>query len=637
MASSSTDTDGSEQQLMDLMDELVELCQSKHLSIESLKAKIKLHHDDENTLSLSTAYVHRKYSSRPFFHMACMNENVTLEIIEYLIELFPQVESLPTDLCPEETTTSYALHCACYNDCCPNEVVELLVTKNSVALDHFCWVGEGLLGYDYYDDGPIRGLPLHYYLARKNNVDIDILKMLVEACPETLMYEDYRPLIHVAISNKHIKINDLRDIIIFFLGQEQSSQMIRLVDRWNSTSLHQVCMKEGMTLEVFKLIFNAWPEAIRLGDACADLPIHELCCNEQLDDTASLDILRFMLKVDPTLVRETNADGYLPIHQATSHHSFAFCKFLIDGYPESVKVTGPEARLPIHEACYRSRDDTADTIQYLLELYPESLHARNEHGWLPIHDAACGGNVKTVELLLMHDPTAASKETTENSRDLPLHIDSINGKIGTVQLLFDAYPEGILTRNHDGKTPVDLAREGENSKVLSFLEAQLAYVEKAKDTTTMTTLDENGWLPLHHALKSNAPLGSIKLLVKGNPLAVRTADNNLAFPIHIACEFSSAKVVQFLAEKFGISVDQRDKNNDSILHYACRGGNPSVVKYLLESHAPLVASATVNAKGELPIHLLCESMRGEDDDSENIEYIETIWLLLLANPEVVMA
>ena len=69
----------------------------------------------------------------------------------------------------------------------------------------------------------------------------------------------------------------------------------------------------------------------------------------------------------------------------------------------------------------------------------------------------------------------------------------------------------------------------------------------------------------------------------------------------------------------------------------CAEGNPSVVKYLLESHAPLVASATVNAKGELPIHLLCESMRGEDDDSEDIEYIETIWLLLLANPEVVMA
>ena len=64
-------------------------------------------------------------------------------------------------------------------------------------------------------------------------------------------------------------------------------------------------------------------------------------------------------------------------------------------------------------------------------------------------------------------------------------------------------------------------------------------------------------------------------------------------------------------------------------------GNCEVVKYLLESHAHLVASATVNAKNELPIHLLCESSKDEDGDSESTEYIETIWLLLLANPEVV--
>ena len=113
----------------------------------------------------------------------------------------------------------------------------------------------------------------------------------------------------------------------------------------------------------------------------------------------------------------------------------------------------------------------------------------------------------------------------------------------------------------------------------------------------------------------------------------------MTFPVHIACEFSSAKVAKYLVEKYGSSVDHIDKEKDSILHYACRGGNCEVVKYLLESHAPLVASTTttVNAKGELPIHLLCESTRGEEDDSESTEYIETIWQLLLANPEVVMA
>ena len=141
MASSSTDIYGLEQ----LMDELVVICESKDLSIESLKAKIKL----LPSQTLSGVYEHH-YLSRPFLHAACMNKNVTLEIIGYLLNAFPLVEILPTScLCPEGTTVSYALHCACYNDYCPNEVVELLVTKNSVALKHFCLVDKGII-YHYH-------------------------------------------------------------------------------------------------------------------------------------------------------------------------------------------------------------------------------------------------------------------------------------------------------------------------------------------------------------------------------------------------------------------------------------------------------------------------------------------------------
>ena len=67
------------------------------------------------------------------------------------------------------------------------------------------------------------------------------------------------------------------------------------------------------------------------------------------------------------------------------------------------------------------------------------------------------------------------------------------------------------------------------------MEAQLEYALKAQNTRTMTTPDENGLLPLHHALKGNAPFGSIKLLVRGNPSAVKTVDKKLAYPLHIAC------------------------------------------------------------------------------------------------------
>jgi ankyrin repeat protein len=76
--------------------------------------------------------------------------------------------------------------------------------------------------------------------------------------------------------------------------------------------------------------------------------------------------------------------------------------------------------------------------------------------------------------------------------------------------------------------------------------------------TAMATVDVNGWLPLHRALKNNAPLGSIKLIMRANPTAVKVADQNGAHPLHIACEFSSAKVVKYLVDLDGDNLNNFD-------------------------------------------------------------------------------
>ena len=89
----------------------------------------------------------------------------------------------------------------------------------------------------------------------------------------------------------------------------------------------------------------------------------------------------------------------------------------------------------------------------------------------------------------------------------------------------------------------------------------------------------------------------------------------------------------------GRILEHSDTNKDSILHYACQGGNLEVIKYLLTNHASLVASAEVNQKRKLPLHLLCEAGKDDkvDSDDNSTEYVETIWLMLLANPEVIVS
>ena len=408
------------------------------------------------------------------------------------------------------------------------------------------------------------------------------------------------------------------------------------VSSQNPSCLLLACGNKNATLEIIQLLYNTLPGALRLRNDDGDLPIHRLCCNDDLDDTNSLDILRFVLNIDPTLLREEGYNGCLPIHNAVMYKSTVFCKELIDAYPESLWIESGEG-LPIHIACtYDDRDDAVDTIQLMLELDPELINAENIDGWLPIHCAAMSGRTKSIELLLKYDPALATTEVNDitSSRRLPLHIacGEYNPNLSSIQVLYDVYPEAIFASDRNGNTPLDFARSEGNQPAIDFLQTQLVYARQAQDMTAMATLDDDGWLPLHRALKNNAPLGSIKLLTRANPANLNVADRKGAYPLHIACEFSLVNVVKYLVELDEDTLNSVDANNNSLLHYACRGGKCDVVKYLLKANIPSVSDRNNNNK--LAIHLLLECWE-ETLDRESMEYVETVHQLLLANPEVV--
>lgn len=483
---------------------LSELCSSDDLSLPSLTKEIS-GWTGISWVSSEFKQMHSDaYGRYPFLHYACMNKNVTLEIIQYIFDIFNQtanlldvffeIASLYTNVfCPEteredeSSNKAYALHCACYNEHCPTSVIDLLLKRYPEALSQFCLVEDGV-NSGRYDSIYVRGLPLHYYLSITSNVDIDTVKMLVEALPESLVtieQEDFECYpIHALLSNQNIK-NDMQDLLTFFIETEPSS--VRMLDGYERTALHLALRNGGVTLALVKFLLDAWPEAFY--NRCIDgrPPFYYLCGNGDLDEDVWHDVFQHLISIDSTFVRE---------------------------------------------------------------------------------------------------------------------------------------------RLEDGETPLDMAIDRDTPIVFDFFRTQLELVQNK--TAVL--------LPLHHALSTNACLGTIKLLVKANPVAIRTKDENMAYPLHIACEFTSVKVVQYLVALEGDSseyiLSYLDANEDSILHYACRGGNCEIVKYFLDEHTSLVSSAEVNVNGELPLHLLCEA--GKDrDECDDAEHIEIIWRMLLANPEVV--
>ena len=213
---------------------------------------------------------------------------------------------------------------------------------------------------------------------------------------------------------------------------------------------------------------------------------------------------------------------------------------------------------------------------------------------------------------------------------------NIGAAMEVIKAIYDARPEAIEHRHFDDPHVRDprLQRWALHPEVQTFINDLLVYFLQSKDEHVMTTPDDNGRLPLHTALQNNVRLGSIKLLVKGNLLAVRYPDNSGALPLHIACmHHESTRVVQYLIEFDETTLDAVDHENNTALHYACRGAKYETITLLLEEYGAAASVSKQNAEGKLPIDLLCESNKV---DRESIEYTESVYRLMRAYPETVM-
>lgn len=164
-----------------------------------------------------------------------------------------------------------------------------------------------------------------------------------------------------------------------------------------------------------------------------------------------------------------------------------------------------------------------------------------------------------------------------------------------------------------------------------FLNSELVYARQSKDRRMMTTPDDNGQLPLHAALRQNCTLGSIKLLVDGNPHAVRRPDSNGSIPLHIASRHHhSTDIVKYLVDLDITNIGAVNNQGDTALHCACRGAKYDTIALLLQTRRVVPVSQQNNQK-QLAIEVLWESE--EVNDRESREFTECVYRLLRAYPD----
>jgi ankyrin repeat protein len=473
--------------------------------------------------------------------------------------------------------------------------------------------------------------PLGIYLAKWYHVDYTVAASLLAPLTNSMIADSLLSWFRSGNVGSHL------DIVKMLI--ERNPSAVEATTENGASLLHLGCLNNSMTLQIAKFLVEKRNDLTHQLNSQSRLPLHVLCTNSNIDETTSLEIFKFLVGKHPESVRHrTEFLGSLAIHYAAAYRSRNFCEALINEYPESVSLVNENGNAPIHVACGFGKKETAE---YFYSLAPTSIEIANNDGKYPIHLAATNPRTsKVIKFLLAQHPQEAARPYNDQ---LPLHlavasklardlrVDRRQRQLKIVEHLFDVHPAAILERNRAGKLTLEIVRSYIYEEMRVFLREHTDIANEAKDLDAMTTIDEEGCLPLHQAMIERYRLGAVKLIVNGNPSAFQatTTDNHCSLPLHMACLYGDVAVVDYLVELDDSSLGQSDGTGDTPLHYACHGGNLPVINALLEKQPRPVSQPDADEK--LPIHLLWESAEGIDNESA--EYMETVWRLLRAYPE----
>ena len=190
-----------------------------------------------------------------------------------------------------------ALHVACRNRP-PKDVIDVMIMA---APDMIFWADS--FGW----------LPLHYACA--NGAEIDVVGALLEAYPDSKLTTDKRgrtPL-HFALGN--VEQPPTAMLVQLLAGKEMKSSSVRWPDENNMLPLHYACAY-GASVEVLRVIIDAWDESLSKVDNKGRTPLHFAMGNAHRDN--SPEVVKLLLDLHPAGVNVIDVEKNLPLNLLSS-------------------------------------------------------------------------------------------------------------------------------------------------------------------------------------------------------------------------------------------------------------------------------------------------------------------------------
>ena len=378
---------------------------------------------------------------------------------------------------PSSAKNEYALHILCQNKKTTPEMVYLIATEfrlaarhadntGSMPLHHAC---ESRLPYnviqyvmELYEGAnnipnDLGMWPIH--IACLHECHADVIRHMLKVHPQLLKKRTKcgRLAIHLAA--------DFPKRSIFEPFVEINTNILQEVDREEgNTTLHIAC-ENNASFDCIEHLCYGYLPAMTMANHKGDLPLHMVLKDPKHKPKTKLKIVTHLVQSHWNATNTPNRNGNLPIHIAC-------------GNKASLKI-----------------------IEYLGGVNPESLKAQTtKYGMTPLHVACQVKSSTKVITYLIGQYKAALVIPTQHKGQLPIHLAaSKRAKLDVIKLLARRSPDSLERKDHNGKTPSNLAAEAISAEE----DDEEHYPNKKKDEEMLE------WLS--NVTSGNLPLGRISM------------------------------------------------------------------------------------------------------------------------------
>ena len=263
---------------------------------------------------------------------------------------------------------------------------------------------------------------------------------------------------------------------------------------------------------------------------------------------------------------------------------------------------------------------------------PDVVNETNDDGRTLLHDAALHQSFEICRLLAEGNQEAS--RMPDNYNYLPIHYACSYHNLEVTKYLFTLYPESINVPGDDGKYPIhDLFHYDDDQDVHekeTLVELTAFLLEH--DQGAVSSTDDNGYLPLHHACECDTTVSIVTMIYNAYPEAIFIETPDRDTPCELAADWDRIKIYSFLDSQRELIDEAREETEPDFygelpVHRALRRVDlPEVGTIKLMLAANPASVLTANSLNMLPIHVACLSGNLEIVECLNDANEGSLWL-----------